>query len=406
MFLQNKNIVLGVTGGIAAYKSPQLVRRLKEQGANVRVVMTSGAKAFITPLTLQAVSGYPVSDSLLDPAAEAAMGHIELAKWADLIIIAPASANTLARLAHGLADDLLATIVLASDAPLAIAPAMNQQMWHAKATQDNLAILQARGVVVMGPGSGEQACGDIGYGRMLEPDELASLILGLMQEHAQHLELAGQHWVITAGPTREAIDPVRYISNHSSGKMGYAIAQAAQQAGANVTIISGPVNIAVPEHCHCIQVNSANEMHQQALQLAKDADVFIACAAVADYRVAEIQSQKIKKSADKMTIELVKNPDIVADVAALKSKPFTVGFAAETQQVEQYAKLKLARKNLDMICANNVASDKQGFNSDNNALHLYWDEGEIELPLTSKSLLAKQLVQKIDQRRQSSKPKH
>ncbi len=399
MFLQNKNILLGVTGGIAAYKTAELVRRLKEQGANVRVVMTKGGKAFITPLTLQAVSGNPVADSLLDPAAEAAMGHIELAKWADLVLIAPASANTLARLAGGFADDLLATICLATAAPLAIAPAMNQQMWHALPTQDNMATLRKRNVIVWGPGAGEQACGDVGYGRMLEPLQLVGLAKEYFQQtaenEAKNLPLDNQHWVVTAGPTREAIDPVRYISNHSSGKMGYAIADAAAKAGAKVTIISGPVNLPTPNHCDRVNVQSAQQMHAMAMGLAPKADVFVACAAVADYRVRDVVDQKIKKSADTMQIELVKNPDIVADVAALTDRPFTVGFAAETQDVEHYAKGKLARKNLDMIAANNVALQTQGFNSDDNALTVYWPEGSKELPLTNKKALAVDLVKTI-----------
>lgn len=399
MFLQNKNILLGVTGGIAAYKTAELVRRLKDQGANVRVVMTHGGKAFITPLTLQAVSGNPVADSLLDPAAEAAMGHIELAKWANLVLIAPASANTIARLAAGLADDLLGTICLATAAPIAIAPAMNQQMWHAVPTQDNMAVLRARGVLVYGPGAGEQACGDIGYGRMLEPLELVSYCNDFFENLVTQIKseqiLQDQHWVITAGPTREAIDPVRYISNHSSGKMGYAIAEAAAQAGAKVTIISGPVNLSTPENCECVNVESAIEMHNEAIKLAQHAQVFVACAAVADYRVAEVQTQKIKKSADIMQIELIKNPDIVADVAASSIRPFTVGFAAETQDVEHYAKDKLKRKNLDMIAANNVASNTQGFNSDDNALSVFWEGGSKDLPLTNKKSLAISLVNTI-----------
>ena len=302
--LQDKKIVLGITGGIAAYKTPELVRRLKDQGADVRVVMTQGAKAFITPMTLQAVSANPVADSLLDPQAELAMGHIELAKWADLILIAPASANTLARLATGMADDLLSTICLATAAPVVVAPAMNQQMWHADATQANVNILKQRRVTVWGPGAGEQACGDVGLGRMLEPEELTQLCCQLYREQT----LAGQHWVITAGPTREAIDPVRYISNHSSGKMGYAIARAAANAGAQVTLISGPVNLAPPEGCRVIRIDSAREMHQEAMTLAPEANIFVACAAVADYRLADVATQKIKKTADEMVLKLVKNP--------------------------------------------------------------------------------------------------
>jgi len=397
--LQGKKIVLGITGGIAAYKTPELVRRLKDHGADVRVVMTAAAQAFITPLTLQAVSANAVSDSLLDTQAELAMGHIELAKWADFILIAPATADSIARITCGMANDLLTTICLATSSPIAIAPAMNQQMWHAQITQENMSKLISRKFEVFGPGSGAQACGDVGLGRMLDVDELVTLTCEFFQRttRANTTDLSGQTWVVTAGPTREAIDPVRYISNHSSGKMGYAIAQAAQLAGANVKIISGPVSIPTPKGCDKIAVESALQMHQQALELAKNADVFVACAAVADYRVAEVSTQKIKKSADDMQINLVKNPDIVADVAALAVKPFTVGFAAETQDVEHYALGKLKRKNLDMIAANNVAVSGQGFNSDDNALTVYSRNNKTELPLASKQILAEQLVQLISQ---------
>ena len=399
--LQGKNIVLGITGGIAAYKMPELVRRLIDQGANVRVVMTESAKAFITPLTLQAVSGNVVSESLLDTEAERAMGHIELAKWADLLLIAPASANSIANISHGLASDLLGTIVLATNATIAIAPAMNQQMWHAEVTQENIQKLANRKIHIWGPAQGEQACGDVGFGRLIEVPELVEHICSLYQEKT----LANQHWVITAGPTREAIDPVRYISNHSSGKMGYAIAQAAVNAGAKVTLISGPVNIAEPTSVDLINVTSAEQMHQQAMTQSKNADVFVACAAVADYRVAEIAEQKIKKTADNqhMQINLVKNPDIVADVAAQTNKPFTVGFAAETQDVEQYALDKLKRKNLDLIAANNVAISGQGFNSDNNALTVFSATNQQEISLMNKSDVANKLVaiiaEQLDEKR-------
>ena len=393
--LAGKNIVLGVTGGIAAYKTPELVRRLKDHGANVRVVLTSGAQAFVTPLSLQAVSGNSVSDDLLDRDAELAMGHIELAKWADLLLIAPASANTMAKLAHGMANDLLSTIALATSSPIAIAPAMNQQMWHAKATQANLAIIKSYGINIWGPGAGEQACGDVGLGRMLEVDELVLLTTEFLSEKTLNAKpLSGQSWVITAGPTREAIDPVRYISNYSSGKMGYAIAQQAALMGAEVTIVSGPVALPTPEGCKRIDVKSAKEMHQQALSSAKGANVFIACAAVADFRPASIAEQKMKKQSgeDEMTITLVKNPDIVADVASMAEKPFTVGFAAETQDVEQYAKAKLARKGLDLIAANDVAKPGQGFNSDENALTVFSATQAISIELASKSDVAKKLI--------------
>ncbi len=388
--LQGKNIVIGITGGIAAYKIPELVRRLKDQGANIRVVMTEGAKAFITPLTLQAVSGNAVSDNLLDTEAELAMGHIELAKWADLVLIAPASANTIAKITHGFAGDLLSTLVLATAAPIAIAPAMNQQMWHATATQENIATLTKRHINIWGPAQGEQACGDVGYGRMLEVPALVKHLCDFYQAKT----LSGQHWVITAGPTREAIDPVRYISNHSSGKMGYAIAQAAQQAGAKVSLISGPVQLSTPSNVKRIDVESAEQMHLQALELAPAAKVFIACAAVADYKVAQVAEHKIKKTENnqQMQIDLVKNPDIVTDVAKLADKPFTVGFAAETQDVEQYAKTKLKRKNLDLIAANDVSKQGQGFNSDSNALTVFSNKEKFDIPLTSKEKVAQALV--------------
>lgn len=391
--LQDKKIVLGISGGIAAYKIPELVRRLKDQGADVRVVMTDGAKAFITPLTLQAVSGNAVADSLLDTQAELAMGHIALAKWADLIIIAPATADIIARIAAGMANDLLTTICLATNAPIALAPAMNQQMWHATATQANVKTLNERAYHIWGPGSGEQACGDIGLGRMLEVDELVNLSSVFFTDKY----LQGQHWVITAGPTREAIDPVRYISNHSSGKMGYAIAHAALRAGAEVTLISGPVTINAPVGCQLISVNSAEEMHQQALTFAPKCTIFVACAAVADYRVANIANQKIKKTNDAMQLELVRNHDIVADVACLDDKPFIVGFAAETQNVEHYARGKLMRKNLDLIAANDVAKSGQGFNSDDNALTLFTAIDKTEIPLANKKIVAQKLVSLINQ---------
>jgi phosphopantothenoylcysteine decarboxylase/phosphopantothenate--cysteine ligase len=391
--LQDKKIVLGISGGIAAYKTPELVRRLKDHGADVRVVMTEGAKAFITTLTLQAVSGNHVSDNLLDSQAELAMGHIELAKWADLVLIAPATADIIARITVGMANDLLSTLCLATSAPIAITPAMNQQMWHAKATQANIAILKQRDIHIWGPGAGEQACGDIGLGRMLDVNELVTLSSNFFVDKT----LQGQHWLITAGPTREAIDPVRYISNHSSGKMGYAIAHAALNAGARVTLISGPVNIPVPIGCKIIQVTSAKEMYQQVLSLAAQSTTFIACAAVADYRVTNIANEKIKKDNEHMQLALIKNNDIVADIAKLAEKPFIVGFAAETQNVEHYARDKLMRKNLDLIAANNVATVGQGFNSDDNALTLYSAIDKVEIPLANKTFIAKQLISLINQ---------
>ncbi|WP_240222733.1 bifunctional phosphopantothenoylcysteine decarboxylase/phosphopantothenate--cysteine ligase CoaBC [Rheinheimera hassiensis] len=392
--LAQKHILLGISGGIAAYKSADLVRRLKERGADVRVILTDAAQHFITPLTLQAVSGNPVSTSLLDPAAEAAMGHIELAKWADIILIAPASADIIARMAHGLANDLLTTCVLATAASVAVAPAMNQQMYKNIATQNNLATLKAHNFYIYGPGVGEQACGDVGSGRMLEPLELVS---ALEKHFSAEQQLNNIKITITAGPTREAIDPVRYISNHSSGKMGFALAQAAAAMGAQVTLISGPVQLATPTGVTRIDVTTAQQMHDAALSQARQNDIFIGCAAVADYRVAQVASEKMKKTAsDSIELKLVKNPDIIAAVAALTAqRPFTVGFAAETQNVVQYAKDKLARKKLDLICANDVSGTELGFNSDHNAVTLVWQHGEQALPAQPKAELAKAILQHI-----------
>ncbi|MFZ4834675.1 bifunctional phosphopantothenoylcysteine decarboxylase/phosphopantothenate--cysteine ligase CoaBC [Rouxiella sp. Mn2063] len=391
--LSGKRIVLGVSGGIAAYKAPELVRRLRDTGAEVRVVMTEAAKAFITPLSLQAVSGYPVSDSLLDPAAEAAMGHIELGKWAELVIIAPATADLLARINAGMANDLLTTLCLATSAPVAVVPAMNQQMYRAKITQENLQALSARGTLIWGPDEGSQACGDIGPGRMLDP----MVIVGMAAEHfSPRLDLQHLNIMVTAGPTRELLDPVRYISNHSSGKMGFAIAQAAAARGAKVTLVAGPVNLATPAHVHRIDVTTAQEMQSAVMGLAGLQQIFISCAAVADYRAAEIAETKIKKQGEEITIKMIKNPDIVAEVAAMKEqRPYVVGFAAETQNVEEYAQQKRARKNLDLICANDVSGPEQGFNSDNNALHLYWQGGDKALPLSDKTLLGQRLLDEI-----------
>ncbi|TVO35975.1 bifunctional phosphopantothenoylcysteine decarboxylase/phosphopantothenate--cysteine ligase CoaBC [Vibrio algivorus] len=389
--LAGKKILLGITGGIAAYKCADLTRRLIERGAQVQVVMTPAAKEFITPLTMQAVSGRPVSDSLLDPAAEASMGHIELAKWADLILLAPATADLIARMRSGMGNDLLTTLILASNAPIAVAPAMNQQMYANVATQENLSVLTQRGVMIWGPAAGQQACGDVGYGRMLEPMELVAHCEAFFGPKAlQNIKIA-----ITAGPTREAIDPVRYISNHSSGKMGFAIAEAAANMGAEVTLISGPVALPTPANVTRIDVESAEQMHKVAMEHAIINNIFISCAAVADYRPSNVASQKIKKMSDNdhMQINMVKNPDIVASVAALtKQRPFTVGFAAETQDVEQYARGKLKKKNLDLICANDVSVAGLGFNSNDNALHLYWNGGEQALATASKTQLAKQLL--------------
>ncbi len=390
--LTNRRILLGVSGGIAAYKSAELIRRLQDLGADVRVVMTRAAQEFITPLTLQALSGNPVHTDLLDPAAEAAMGHIELARWADIMIVAPASADVIARIAQGNGNDLLTTACLARRCDLIIAPAMNEAMWHHHATQDNLALLKTRGVHQIGPASGGQACGDVGMGRMSEPAVLA-------QEIAQHFDtgiLSGKSVVITAGPTREAIDPVRYISNYSSGKMGYALAQAAVDAGAKVTLISGPTALACPDRARCVDVISAEDMYQASMAELGHCDIFIASAAVADFRPATIAEQKMKKTtADTMTITMVKNPDIVASVANASDKPFVVGFAAETHDVIAYAKDKLQRKNIDMIIANDVSNNTIGFNSDYNIVTVLTENGLIELPEASKHQLAITLVERI-----------
>jgi phosphopantothenoylcysteine decarboxylase/phosphopantothenate--cysteine ligase len=394
--LAGKKILLGISGGIAAYKCAELTRRLIERGAEVQVVMTKAAKEFITPLTMQAVSGRPVSDSLLDPAAEASMGHIELAKWADLVLLAPATADLIARISAGMGNDLLSTLVLATDAPVAVSPAMNQQMYLNVATQENIATLARREMMIWGPAAGEQACGDVGPGRMLEPMQLVEKC----EQFFGPKTLSGKSVVITAGPTREAIDPVRYISNHSSGKMGFALAQAAQQLGAEVTLISGPVSLQTPNGVKRINVVSAEEMHQAAIANATHHDIFIGCAAVADYRPVDIAAQKIKKTADNddMHITMVKNPDIIASVASLSaSRPFTVGFAAETQDVEAYALDKLQRKNLDMICANDVSIAGQGFNSDSNAITVYWQGGSKSLGSAMKTELSHAILEAISE---------
>lgn len=390
--LTDKHIVLGITGGIAAYKTPDLVRRLREQGAQVKVVMTDSAREFITPLTLQAVSGERVAHSLLDADAEAAMGHIELARWADLILIAPATADCIARLTYGHADDLLTTLCLATAAPIALAPAMNQQMWRAAITQQNCQQLRARGVLLLGPAEGAQACGDVGAGRMLEP---LQIVAAVAQQFAEPV-LAGLQVLISAGPTREALDPVRFISNRSSGKMGYAIAAAAQAAGAQVQLVSGPVNLPIPHGVACRQVESAQQMYEACLAAVADTHIFIATAAVADYRPVQVADQKIKKNQSEMQIALVRNPDILAAIAATQ-QVFTVGFAAETQAVEQYARDKLQRKGLDMIAAN-LVGEQLAFDQDDNALLVLWATGQQSFPQTSKTVLAQQLVALIAQR--------
>lgn len=387
--LSNKHILLGVTGGIAAYKSADLIRRLQDAGASVRVVMTAAAQEFITPLTLQALSGNPVHTALLDPEAEAGMGHIQLARWADLILVAPASADFMARLVQGQGDDLLTTLCLATAAPVALAPAMNQGMWKNASTQANAQTLRQRNIQLFGPADGGQACGDIGPGRMLEPLELVAAAAGIFKSGL----LAGKKVVITAGPTREAIDPVRYISNHSSGKMGYALAQAAMEAGAKTVLISGPTSIAAPERVEFISVTSAEEMLQASLAQADGCDLFIAAAAVADYRPAQVATQKMKKTGeDSITMTLVKNPDIVATIAGLGQKPFTVGFAAESENLLEYAQQKLQRKHLDLIIANNISHSDIGFNSDDNAVTLIDTQQTLDITQRSKHQLARELI--------------
>jgi phosphopantothenoylcysteine decarboxylase/phosphopantothenate--cysteine ligase len=392
--LAHKRIVLGVTGGIAAYKSAELIRRLRDAGAEVQVVMTAAAQQFITPLTLQALSGKPVHTDLLDPTAEAAMSHIDLARWADLVLVAPASADFIARLAQGVANDLLSTLWLATKARLAVAPAMNQQIWAAPSVQDNLAVLRRRGVAVFGPAAGAQACGDVGEGRMLEAVELAEHCASQFESGL----LTGRHVVITAGPTREALDPVRYLSNHSSGKMGFAIARACVEAGARVTLIAGPVTLPPPDRVTQVNVVSALEMLESAQAAAVTADIFIATAAVADYRPVDVANQKIKKSSEVQTLSLVKNPDIVATIAALPHKPFVVGFAAETENLLAHAREKLVRKHLDMIACNDVARSDIGFQSDDNALTVIWSNGDRVLEKAAKSVIASQLVALIAER--------
>ena len=383
-----KKILLGISGGIAAYKSAELVRLLIKAGAEVRVVMTPSAQEFIRPLTFQALSGHRVYTDTFDAEAESAMDHIELARWADLMIVAPASADFIAKLNQGLADNLLLTLCLASKRTVVVAPAMNQQMYANEATQNNLNALYQRGTLVWGPAQGEQACGDIGPGRMLEPAEL----LESLQSHFSPGRLAGKRVLITAGPTREAIDPVRYISNRSSGKMGYALAIAAHEAGAAVTLVSGPVSLVEPAHVKCVAVTSAQDMRNAVIERASQADIFIACAAVADYRVVQAATQKIKKSAQTMQLELTRNPDILSEVAQLENRPFILGVAAETEDLESHARDKMKRKKLDMIAANLVGNKNSGFEIETNELLVLWPEGQQWLALSSKRAIAKQLI--------------
>lgn len=390
------NVLLGISGSIAAYKTPELVRRLRERGADVQIVMTASSEEFVTSTALQAVSGRPIRSNLWDKEAEAAMSHIELARWADVVLIAPATAEILARLASGAASDLLTTICLATEAPLAVAPAMNRVMWANAAVQANRATLEARGVRILGPGAGDQACGETGEGRMLEPDEIAAIVCGPGLAAATGL-LTGKRVLVTAGPTREPIDPVRYVSNRSSGKMGYAIAAAAAAEGAEVRLVSGPVALADPPGVAVIRVTTADEMYAATHGQLDGVDIFIAAAAVSDYRPAEAARNKIKKDSETMRLDLVRTRDILASVAAFDSAPFTVGFAAETENVRNYALGKLEKKKLDLIVANRVG-DECGFDRDDNTIEVYWRGGERVFPTASKADLARDVVRLVAER--------
>ncbi|MGR8979050.1 MAG: bifunctional phosphopantothenoylcysteine decarboxylase/phosphopantothenate--cysteine ligase CoaBC [Gammaproteobacteria bacterium] len=390
----NKHILLGVSGGIAAYKSAELVRLLRKRGCEVRVVMTSSAREFVSPLTYQALSGNAVRSEILDAETENAMDHISLARWADALIIAPATANVIAKFSHGLADDLLTTLYLAATCPVYIAPAMNQAMWNKAVTQENIQTLQRHGATIIGPGQGDQACGETGPGRMSEPSEICERLLAEPKEPG----LAGLKVLISAGPTREPLDPVRYISNRSSGKMGYALAEAARNAGADVTLISGPVPLPPPAHVETVRVETAAQMYDAVISRTENHDIYIGAAAIADYTPAAVQPEKIKKQGEETTLILQKTKDILAAVASLKKRPFTVGFAAETADLEAYALDKLARKNLDMIAANWVGRDEGGFDSDRNALEVFWKDGHKTLAMTGKGRLAEQLIGLIAER--------
>lgn len=392
--LDGQNIVVGITGGIAAYKSCELIRRLADTGAEIKVVMTPGAQAFITPLTFQALSGNPVHTELLDAEAEAGMGHIELARWADKIVIAPATANFLARLAQGRAEDLLSTLCLATSADISVAPSMNQAMWNNAATQQNLSVLEQLGISIIGPDSGDQACGDVGLGRMTEPME----IIDLLEQNSSSKPLAGKKVLITAGPTLEALDPVRYLSNHSSGKMGYALAIASVRAGAETVLISGPVNLERPRDVERIEVTSCAEMHTAVMAEAENADVFIATAAVADYRPEKPHPQKIKKTEDKIELNLVRNPDILAEVAAIGDRLFCVGFAAESENLIENARTKLQSKKLDLIVANDISDKSIGFGNDENAVTILGSNFELDLGKSHKRMIARRILETISQK--------
>jgi phosphopantothenoylcysteine decarboxylase/phosphopantothenate--cysteine ligase len=389
--LYNKRILLGITGGIAAYKCAELTRLFSKAGADVRIVMTKASTEFVTPLTMQALSGNRVHLDLLDVDAEAGMGHIELARWADLILVAPTTADAMARLTNGHANDLLTTLVLAAPAPVALAPAMNQGMWADQSTQANLATLQQRGFHIFGPAAGAQACGDVGLGRMLEPLEIAEASAALFETG----QLAGKHVVITGGPTREALDPVRFLTNHSSGKMAYALAQEAYSAGAKVTLISGPVNLLKPDGVTRIDVTTASEMLAACIQVVDDADIFIGVAAVADYRPATVETTKIKKTSDQLEIVLIKNPDIISEVSKLPKRPFVVGFAAETENVLENGTAKLEKKNLDLLFANNAV---ETFNSDNITVTAISKQGSQEFPTSNKNVAARRMLSLISER--------
>ncbi|AMA64712.1 Coenzyme A biosynthesis bifunctional protein CoaBC [Candidatus Arsenophonus lipoptenae] len=391
--LIGKHILLGVSGGIAAYKIPELIRGLRERGATVQVVMTDAAKYFITPLTLEIVSGSPVFNALLNYTSESEMPHIKLAKWADLIILAPATADLLARLSIGMANDLLTTICLAADAKIAVVPSMNQQMYRANITQKNIKILKEHNILVWGPDEGKQACGDFGPGRMLEPLSIIELAENSLSYKKDMLKL---HLAITAGPTQEDIDPIRFITNHSSGKMGYSIAQAAAERGAEVTLISGPVNLSTPKGVKRINIISALDMYKQVHDIIHHQEIFIGCAAVADYRPKEVIKEKIKKHKDEINITFIKNIDIIASVAKLiKNRPYVVGFAAETQNIKINAQNKRIKKNLDLICANDISLINHGFNTENNALNLFWKDKEVYLSYSHKLVLSHRLLDEI-----------
>ncbi len=389
-------IILGVTGGIATYKSPDLVRRLRERGAQVQVVMSRGARAFVSPITFQAVSGGRVRDELWDEASEAAMGHIELARWADLVLVAPATAHCLGSLAAGLASDLLTTLCLATEAQIILAPAMNQAMWSNPAVQENRELLERRGVRFLGPAEGDQACGEVGPGRMMEPLDIVRSVFEKPARFSSQ-SLKGLTVIVTAGPTREPIDPVRYITNRSSGKMGFALAAAAEEAGAKVILVSGPVSMATPQGVERIDVETAEEMYASVHARVSEADLFIACAAVSDYKPETEADEKLKRTQKTLNLELIRSPDTLASVAELKDGPFTVGFAAETQNVAENARSKLTRKGLDMIAANQVGRDC-GFDQETNSLMVFWDNDEVDLERASKPVLAGRLIHLIAER--------